>query len=220
MSQCAAITLYGTRCSRKPQKNSIFCWQHQGYKMQYTTVNPVKTGVIKKSTPAAVGKVVSEFPETAEVYTPKGEIYQLPKLHLRVDDVDLRNLDLSLEEQDKLTDLAAVGPATLVCTVGEYDDTIIKFDIEFKEGEHTFEELISDIYDLYDRITTLEQIDKLITVARKNRDQLSEGLYAQIRLRIKRGEQIPLYELNGNRLLIDKIILDKDGRYFLKLKNV
>jgi hypothetical protein len=41
----------------------------------------------------------------------------------------------------------------------------------------------------------------------------------ELRLQIKRGNNIALYELNGDRVLIDKITLDRNGKYYLDLKN-
>ena len=115
-------------------------------------------------------------------------MFQLPNLSLKVDDINLNNSDLGETELDELGDLGAVGPVILVCPVGRYDDTIINFDVKFKSGEYTFEQIISDIFDLYSRNTVLEEIDHLIKVSRTNKDQLSEGSYVEIKLQIKRGK--------------------------------
>jgi hypothetical protein len=224
-SRCAAITLNGTRCSRKAMKNSIYCWQHQNYDPT-VTASYIPKGVlkaeIKNPEPTEVIITRTRKPEVAKLVETKtkGEMFQLPNLYLRVDDMSLDNLDLTSNDLDQLTDLGAVGPVILVCPVGRYDDTIIDFDIEFKSGEYTFDQIISDVYDLYSRNTTLEEIDHLIRVSRTNKDQLSEGLYVEMRLQIKRGNDVPLYELNGNRLKVDRITLDKNGKYYLRLSNI
>jgi hypothetical protein len=223
--QCAAITLTGARCTRRAQVNSIYCWQHQHYSNVANSTVPVSGVILKSKKTSTSAKAAFITPavmkEQKEKINKTPEMFQFPDdVYFRIDDVNLDNLDLDTQQIDSLKNLGAIGPVILVCPVGAYDDTFINIELEFKSGEYTFQQIITHIYQLYTAKTTNSEIDDLIKVAKSNKDQLSEGLYTQKRIRIKRGESIPLYELNEKRLHITGIALDKSKKYYLQLLDV
>jgi hypothetical protein len=230
-TQCAAITLLGHQCSRKRRPNSEYCWQHQNYVTRMVTVQqqvkpePRRATILASIAPEPIQMAQVEVPiiRTGAITGVQpvnrrqtGKVYQFPR--------DVIEVDLPLDEQ-KLSSaydqIGAVGPFTLVVPVGQYDSTMIDFDLDFAVGNYTFTDILEDILDLYSRSTTLEEIDHLLKVAKRNRDQLSEGLYTQYRMQIKRGDDIPLFGLNGTKVRFDKIVYDdKVDKFYLLLKNI
>lgn len=235
--RCQAITNAGHQCTRPRTTNSIYCWQHRYYDTTpiYYTESETKIVEVQKVVPETKIIEVPEVSNTIQQVTPEvptvqlnaitgvnksvqvlGKMFSFPASNLRIDS--------ALEDQNLSSDfeqLGGIGPFTLSCPVGRYNGSVTNFDLVYEKNNYTFTDILSDIIDLYNRNTTTEEINRLIQISRKNSDILSEGLYAEFALRIKRGDQIPLYELNGNRVKIDKIVLDtNNGKFYLVVKNI
>ncbi len=45
-NQCAAITEFGTRCTRKADINSIYCWQHNKIKIEQELIPAISNNIL------------------------------------------------------------------------------------------------------------------------------------------------------------------------------
>lgn len=222
LPECQAITRDGYQCTRNAIPGTLYCWQHQNYTpgqirvLEIEEKVPVPQPIVINQAPAPAPTLLQEITPPVVAQPTAGEIFQFPNNNFRVDlPVASQNFSAAFDQ------LGAVGPVTLVCSVGRYIQTSLLLDIEYEAGNYSFMDIVHDITDLYQRRCTSEEINHIITLARQNNDQLSEGLYVQMRQQIQTGIAIHLADLNGNRVRFDHIVLDEDnGKYYLILRNI
>jgi hypothetical protein len=202
--QCAAITTtYNTQCLRRAKKGYKYCWQHLDYK-------PRVVSHIKKPEP------VVESVVELDIESESGFLY------LKY----LNNIDGTIDNSENSEDymyspytdkIVGYGPFTINLPVGRYPPTIVYISIPFDSERYTYKELLQSIRQFYNSPISVDLLNKLIKLARINKDMLSEGLYVGLKTRIK-IEPLQIYDLNNDYVYFNRIFLENKD-YYLELGN-
>ncbi len=209
--QCEAITLLGTQCSRKAEPGSNYCWQHQNYKGTRFTEQKIEKNV-EKVIQKAKNIVKSEQKSPIRPIIPSN-----PVVGPFFDSTEFKRLveatvpKIGGEEgsddykKSKLKNtIIANGPFTIELEVGEYDPTVLKFDLKFGVGNYTFEQVIDKIREFYNRPITHAESFNLLRLSDENEDELSRELFSAL----QEENGVRLYDYLGSHIYIEGVVYD------------
>jgi hypothetical protein len=217
--QCQATTGKGTRCTRKAEGGSIYCWQHKNY----SGVNYVPTEE-KKSPRNRIPREEKKSP----VIIPKPVLIVNKEPFVNIDEFKritsatspkLREEDAGNYKKSKLSKtIVARGPFTLLLQVGEYEPTMLETELKFEANDYTFEQIVDEIRLFYDRKAVHKDFFDLIRLSDQNEDEMSRELFKQLQDEANNGEDIRLADFMGSSIYIEGLQYEAlSNRYYLIL---
>jgi len=205
--ECQAICLTGLQCSRKAEAGSLYCWQHRNYKgTSFVPIPNTRKKVEKKTEQKSPVRIATPPKIPVAPFLNSDEFKTLatstvPKLGAEEGSTDYKSSALR-------NNIIANGPFTIELEVGEYEPTVMKYDLKFGEGNYTFEQVVDKIREFYDRGATHNDFFNLIRLSDANEDEVSRDLFKELQDESNEGGDIRLYDFMGSHIYIEGIVYD------------